>query len=136
LVGEISVFLFEKLYVQRRGFLMSVLHRIKESQQKVNKLKGDDLLKELSRLSNLKKMYEDEIVDYLFNGGTTFKSMTLNQEGIVTKSSKKEGFYQFTYFDDKGAIGDIERDCLKSLAKKINQMDFKICKINKLKILN
>src|SRR5690625_5597899 len=115
---------------------MSVLHRIKESQQKVNKLKGDDLLKELSRLSNLKKMYEDEIVDYLFNGGTTFKSMTLNQEGIVTKSSKKEGFYQFTYFDDKGAIGDIERDCLKSLAKKIDRKSTRLCKINKLKILN
>lgn len=94
---------------------------------KKQELEGDllweQILKEVEREEKLKR----ELINAVKDGERCFNLLSLEQEGIVHPSSKKEGSLQFTYFDSKGAVGDLESSTIKELVNKIVELGFMLC---------
>lgn len=59
---------------------------------------------------NITKEQEDIIERHLIEGNQLFFSA--RNEVLVTPSAKEQGSYQITYFDEKGAISDVQRETL------------------------
>ena len=57
-----------------------------------------------------------------------------DQEGILHACSKNK-CYQFSYFDQHGAIGDIQEITLDDMAKKIYEYGFSLCSKEELHII-
>jgi len=56
------------------------------------------------------------------------------QEGILHASNK--GYeYQFSYFDEYGAVGDLQENTLEKMARKIYELGFRLCDKSELKII-
>lgn len=68
----------------------------------------------------------------LKQGYSLFKKK--NQEGILHANSKDKG-YQFSYFDQYGAIGDIQENTLEDMAKKIHEYGFRLCHKEEINII-
>lgn len=116
-------------------FDLSLINQIKHTESLIDKLEGNALMDVICHLVTLNERYEHVIYEFLLDGGRTFKSRSLKQEAFVSKSAKVKDVYQFTYFDSKGAVGDLLADNFKVLAKGINEMGFLICHNDELKIL-
>jgi len=114
---------------------MELVSEIQHIRSNISNLEGEDLIQKLFYLGTLNEQYEQVILKYLLDGNKTFKSSSLKQEGFVSVSAKANNLYQFTYFDNKGAVGDMLAKDFETLAKKINNMGFYICHHDDLEIL-
>ncbi|WCK57271.1 hypothetical protein PP175_29205 (plasmid) [Aneurinibacillus sp. Ricciae_BoGa-3] len=61
------------------------------------------------------------VYNYLVSGGVVFinQGQKVRKEGLVHPNTKGETPFQFSYFDQYGAVGDFQRDTLEEVAKEI-----------------
>lgn len=90
-------------------------------------LSGDELWSEIERSVAQTNLEIKELQHKIENGLTTFKNEYLKQEAIIHPSTKRTGDLQFTYFDELGAVGDIEAVNEKEMAEKIHVFGFVVC---------
>ena len=89
----------------------------------------------------IKKEYEQreeeiqELVKKLVDGQVTFKHSHRLQEGFMYPCSDKFHKFQFTYFDERGAVGDFRRNTVEALAKSIMEYGFVAMKLEEANIL-
>ncbi len=79
-------------------------------------------------LSILLEIEQDEkdiakVLELLKEGVTTFSKG--NQEGLLHPCTNEEYKYQFTYFDEFGAVGDFQRNTLNEMAVSIHEYGFR-----------
>ena len=86
----------------------------------------DDILQRVEE----KESIVHHMVDQVKGGKRIFKSDS--QEGIIHPSSKRQTSYQFSYFDQWGVVGDIERDNIPDLVTTINDLGFKLASLESL----
>lgn len=91
-------------------------------------LTGNKFLEKIQGKVELREKEIKELEIQLEQGVRTFKNEDRNQEAYVHPSSKKEGVYQFTFFDGFGPVGDFEAESIEKLATTINEYGFAPCK--------
>ena len=69
----------------------------------------------------------------LEEGVSLFKNK--KQEGVLHDCSYQNYKYQFSYFDQFGPIGDIQKNTLQEMAKSIIEYEFIPCEREELKII-
>lgn len=78
----------------------------------------------------------NEIAKSIKKGTVTFKHRSLKQEGLLHPCTDPDYKYQFTFFDEKGAIGDCKRNTIEEMAKAINDYGFHVCLKEELRIIS
>lgn len=107
---EMSVEMFLNYYTYDDGEWLYCLYLIDQEEQQINYL-----------------------TQQLQAGFSLFKKG--RQEGILHQCTNRNYQYQFSYFDKKGAVGDIQKDTLKEMAKSINEYGFKLCSKEEMTII-
>lgn len=96
-------------------------------------LTGEALLKEIEKSVERSEQEISELEKMLNDGQVCFHNTILKQEAIVHPSSKQSGNIQFSYFDELGAVGDIQAENEAEMAKKIHEYGFMPCDENDFK---
>lgn len=92
-----------------------------------NNLEGEALWEEIIRSVERDEQLKLEVKEAIEEGKKSFHHISLQQEGIIHPSSKKDGALQFTYFDKYGAIGDLEAKNVKEMTDKLFDLGFSLC---------
>lgn len=92
-----------------------------------NDLTGEALWQYIMKCVEQDEQLKMEMEKAIKEGMRTFHHTSLQEEGIIHPSTKKEGVLQFTYFDKYGAVGDLEAEGEKQMTDKIFDLGFSLC---------
>lgn len=93
----------------------------------ISDLHGEALWQYIVKCVEQDEQLKTEMEEAIKVGAKTFYHTSLHQEGIIHPSTKKEGVLQFTYFDECGAVGDLEAENAKEMTDKLFDLGFSLC---------
>ena len=93
-------------------------------------------LEEIEKVVMEEEKNLQSLLTQLKNGAIHFRHLFFNQEGIIHPCTEQEYQYQFTYFDQKGPVGDFRRNTLEEVAKSIREYQFQPCSVEEFQFIS